>query len=54
MQKSQTLALLGEQGLLLPVWVKAALVANDRLKLYLTVLQAAAAHAGHPLRTRQI
>lgn len=48
MQKSQALASLGQQGLLLPVWVKAALAANDRLKLYLTVLQAAAAHAGHP------
>ena len=48
MQKSQAVASLGEQGLLLPVWVKAALAANDRLKLYLTVLQAAAAHAEHP------
>ena len=32
----------------MPVWVKAALATNDRLKLYLTVLQAAAAHAEHP------
>ena len=32
----------------MPVWVKAALAANDRLKLYLTALQAAAAHADHP------
>ncbi|MDO9236461.1 MAG: phosphate transport regulator [Aquabacterium sp.] len=48
MLKSQALASLGQRGLLMPVWVKAALAANDRLKLYLTVLQAAAAHADHP------
>jgi uncharacterized protein Yka (UPF0111/DUF47 family) len=50
MQKSQALASLGQRGLLLPIWVKAALAANDRLKLYLTVLQSAAAHAQHPRR----
>jgi hypothetical protein len=48
MRKGQALATLGQRGLLLPVWVKAALAANDRLKLYLTVLQAAASHAEHP------
>ena len=48
MQKSQALVSLGQRGLLLPVWVKAALAANDRLKLYLTVVQAAASHADHP------
>jgi len=48
MLKSQALASLGQRGLLMPVWVKAALAANDRLKLYLTVLQAASAHADHP------
>lgn len=48
MEKSLALASLGQRGLLLPVWVKAALAANDRLKLYLTVLQAASAHAAHP------
>jgi uncharacterized protein Yka (UPF0111/DUF47 family) len=48
MQKAQALASLGQRGLLLPVWVKSALAANDRLKLYLTVLQAAGAHADHP------
>jgi uncharacterized protein Yka (UPF0111/DUF47 family) len=48
MEKAQALASLGQRGLLLPVWVKAALAANDRLKLYLTVLQAAGAHADHP------
>lgn len=33
---------------MLPAWVKAALGANDRLKGYLTVFQAASAHAAHP------
>ena len=36
--------------MLLPVWVKAALSANDRLKLYLSILQAASTHADHPER----
>jgi uncharacterized protein Yka (UPF0111/DUF47 family) len=35
---------------MLPAWVKAALSANDRLKVYLTVLQAAASHAAQPKR----
>jgi uncharacterized protein Yka (UPF0111/DUF47 family) len=35
---------------MLPAWVKAALSANDRLKVYLSVLQAAATHALHPNR----
>jgi uncharacterized protein Yka (UPF0111/DUF47 family) len=48
MQKSDAVAAMGPTTLLLPAWIKAALVANDRLKLYLTVLQAAAAHAEHP------
>ena len=48
MQKSDAVAAMGPSTLLLPVWIKAALVANDRLKLYLTVLQAAASHAEHP------
>lgn len=33
---------------MLPAWVKAALAANDRLKVYLSVIQAAATHAAHP------
>jgi len=33
---------------MLPGWVKAALAANDRLEVYLTVLQAAASHASQP------
>ncbi len=48
MQKSDAVAALGASTLLLPAWIKAALSANDRLKLHLTVLQAAAAHAEHP------
>jgi uncharacterized protein Yka (UPF0111/DUF47 family) len=35
---------------MLPAWVKAALAANDRLKVYLTVLQAGASRAEHPDR----
>ena len=41
MLKEKAVASLGQQSLLLPAWVKAALLANDRLKLYLTMLQAA-------------
>lgn len=48
MQKTEVVASLGQQRLMLPAWVKAALSANDRLKVYLTVLQTAASHASHP------
>ncbi|MEJ6008202.1 DUF47 family protein [Paucibacter sp. AS339] len=48
MQKSDAVASLGQHSLLLPAWVKTALLANDRLKLCLTVLQAAANHAMAP------
>ena len=48
MQKSDAVAAMGPSTLLIPDWIKAALAANDRLKLYLTVLQAAASHAEHP------
>lgn len=50
MQKAQAVAALGQRGLMMPIWVKAALRANDRLKVYLTVLQAANSHALHPNR----
>lgn len=50
MQKTQALATLGQHRLMLPAWVKAALAANDRLKVCLTVLQSAASHAAHPHR----
>jgi len=48
MNKSDAVAAMGPSTLLLPAWIKAALAANDRLKLYLSVLQAAATHADHP------
>lgn len=48
MQKTQAVASLGQHRLMLPAWVKAALSAKDRLKVYLTALQAASAHASHP------
>ena len=48
MEKAAVVASLGQRSLMLPTWVKAALSANDRLKVYLTVLQAAASHAAKP------
>lgn len=56
MEKSDAVAMLGAQApalssLLRPAQVRAALKANDRLKLYLSVLQAAHAHARHPRET---
>ncbi len=50
MEKAQAVESLGQRRLMLPAWVKAALSANDRLKVYLTILQAAASHAAHPNR----
>jgi uncharacterized protein Yka (UPF0111/DUF47 family) len=47
-RKDVAVTSLGASRLLLPAWVKAALAANDRLKAYLTVLQAAWTHALHP------
>lgn len=37
MKKSPVVESLGQYRLMLPVWVKAALAANDRLKVYLIV-----------------
>ncbi len=48
MQKTEALSALGQTSLLFPAWIKAALAANDRLKVGLSVLQAAASHAAHP------
>jgi len=48
MQKAEAVAVLGQQELLMPARVKAALLANDRLKVYLSLLQAGADHAAHP------
>ena len=47
MQKTHAVASLGEHRLMLPALVKAALRANDRLKVYLTVVQDASSHAAH-------
>lgn len=48
MLKESAVATLGEHSLLLPAWIKSALAANDRIKLYLSVIQAAVLHADHP------
>lgn len=48
MLKNKAVASLGHTSLLLPAMIKSALAANDRLKLYLTILQAAGQHARHP------
>lgn len=48
MLKEKAVASLGKKSLLLPAWIKAALAANDRLKLYLSMLQSAAQHASAP------
>ncbi len=45
MEKHKAVASMGQNSLLLPAWITAALLANDRLKLYLSVLQSAATHA---------
>jgi hypothetical protein len=49
-EKSQIIRELGENSLLLPSLLADALAANDRLKLALTLLQEAAAHAAEPTR----
>ncbi|HEY6610433.1 MAG TPA: DUF47 family protein [Pseudomonas sp.] len=51
MDKVGVVASLGQMQLLRPAWITAALAANDRLKLYLTLLQAAQAHAEQPSAT---
>jgi uncharacterized protein Yka (UPF0111/DUF47 family) len=48
MLKEKAVASLGQQSLLMPAWVTSALAANDRLKLYLTLLQSASQHAASP------
>src|SRR3990167_78833 len=50
-EKESAVASLGQSTLLLPAWIKAALQANDRLKLYLSVLQSAAQRAANPAAT---
>jgi len=51
MPKTAAVAAMGPSSLLLPARLRAALTANDRLKLCLSVLQAAAAHARQPEAT---
>lgn len=48
MEQVDVVASLGQMQLLRPAWIKAALAAKDRLKLYLTVLQAVQSHAEQP------
>ncbi len=48
MQKLDVLASMDQYSLLMPAWIQAALAANDRLKLYLTLLQAAREQATRP------
>jgi len=48
LEKSKAIETLGEASLLLPAQTAAALLANDRLKFYLTTLQVAAMHADTP------
>ncbi|MFI4933809.1 MAG: hypothetical protein ACHP7N_04270 [Caulobacterales bacterium] len=48
MSKTEIIARLGEAAVLLPELIAEALAANDRAKLRLTLLQAAAAHAAEP------
>lgn len=48
MDKTAAVASLGQTSLLLPAWIHAALRANERLKLLLSLLQSAHAHARHP------
>jgi uncharacterized protein Yka (UPF0111/DUF47 family) len=51
--KSEIVARLGESAVLLPGLIAAALDANDRIKLRLTLLQEAAAHLENPQRPVQ-
>ena len=48
--KLEVVEQLGETALLLPELINRGLAANDRLKYYLTLVQAAVAHATQPQR----
>lgn len=48
MEKTDAIESLGQTQLLRPAYLKTALAANDRLKFYLTTLQAAYGHAAQP------
>ncbi|HVN74424.1 MAG TPA: hypothetical protein VMT44_07525 [Methanoregula sp.] len=47
-EKTDIIHELGEEDLLLPARVNAALRANDRIKYYFTLMQTARSHADHP------
>jgi uncharacterized protein Yka (UPF0111/DUF47 family) len=49
-EKHSIIKELGEEGLLLPTLVNTALLANDRIKYFFTLLQTATDHAAHPER----
>lgn len=49
-EKNSIIKEIGEEGLLIPGLVNNALLANDRIKYYFTLLQTAAHHAEHPDR----
>ena len=50
LEKKEMIMELGQEGLLLPGLVNDALVANDRIKYYFTLLQTARSRAEHPHR----
>ncbi len=50
MSKTEIIERLGETAVLLPGLIAEALAANDRIKVRLSLLQEAAAHAAHPER----
>ena len=49
-EKQTIIQELGEEGLLLPVLINRALLANDRIKYFFSLLQTAAEQADHPER----
>lgn len=53
-QKAGIIAELGEEAVLLPALVQQALVANDRIKYYFSLLQTAKQRADHPGQTPSI
>lgn len=52
--KPEIISRLGERELLLPHLIENALAANERLKLYFSILQAAQRHADHPQESPQL
>lgn len=48
MLKDKVVETLGQDSLLMPAWITSALLANDRIKLYLSIIQSAQQHAENP------